>query len=190
MAQHPSRIDLLELDIDLRLAEHPARGRRDQRMVSRRGRRLHAGRVREGVLRRAHRGRTGHPLCRSRLSRPGAHADRARRRLAANLPLVPTRSPARLVVALAVAGVLAVFLLYTAVAGHSTPTLRQPDPGEVGEALRRRHRRREAARRLSRHVRAAVPARRSARACIEAGRRRLPGCRTSAAVPGRTQRRL
>jgi cytochrome c-type biogenesis protein CcmE len=36
---------------------------------------------------------------------------------------VPTRSPARLVVALAVAGVLAVFLLYTAVAGHSTPTL-------------------------------------------------------------------
>ena len=33
------------------------------------------------------------------------------------------RSPARLVVALAVAGVLAVFLLYTAVAGHSTPSL-------------------------------------------------------------------
>ena len=36
---------------------------------------------------------------------------------------MPTRSPARLVVALAVAGVLAIFLLYTAVAGHSTPTL-------------------------------------------------------------------
>ena len=36
---------------------------------------------------------------------------------------MPTRSPARLVVALAVAAVLAVFLLYTAVAGHSTPTL-------------------------------------------------------------------
>lgn len=36
---------------------------------------------------------------------------------------MPTRSPARLVIALAVAGVLAVFLLYTAVAGHSTPTL-------------------------------------------------------------------
>jgi cytochrome c-type biogenesis protein CcmE len=34
---------------------------------------------------------------------------------------VPTRSPARLVVALAVAGVLAVFLLYTAVASGSTP---------------------------------------------------------------------
>jgi cytochrome c-type biogenesis protein CcmE len=34
-----------------------------------------------------------------------------------------TRSPARLVVALAVAGVLAVFLLYTAVAGNSTPSL-------------------------------------------------------------------
>ena len=39
-----------------------------------------------------------------------------------------TRSPARLIVALAVAGVLAVFLLYTAVAGHSTPTL---TPSEV-----------------------------------------------------------
>jgi cytochrome c-type biogenesis protein CcmE len=36
---------------------------------------------------------------------------------------VSTRSPARLIVALAVAAVLAVFLLYTAVAGHSTPTL-------------------------------------------------------------------
>jgi len=36
---------------------------------------------------------------------------------------VPTRSPARLVVALAVAAVLAVFLVYTAIAGGSTPTL-------------------------------------------------------------------
>lgn len=35
---------------------------------------------------------------------------------------MPTRSPARLIVALAVAAVLAVFLLYTAVAGNSTPT--------------------------------------------------------------------
>ena len=34
-----------------------------------------------------------------------------------------TRSPARLIVALGVAALLAVFLLYTAVAGHSTPTL-------------------------------------------------------------------
>ncbi len=34
-----------------------------------------------------------------------------------------TRSPARLVVALAVAGVLAVFLLYTAMGGNSTPLL-------------------------------------------------------------------
>jgi hypothetical protein len=42
---------------------------------------------------------------------------------------VSTRSPARLVVALAVAGVLAVFLLYTAVAGHSTPTL---TPSQLG----------------------------------------------------------
>jgi cytochrome c-type biogenesis protein CcmE len=36
---------------------------------------------------------------------------------------VSTRSPARLIVALGVAAVLAVFLLYTAVAGHSTPTV-------------------------------------------------------------------
>ena len=36
----------------------------------------------------------------------------------------PTRSPARLIVALAVAAVLAVFLVYTALAGNSTPTLR------------------------------------------------------------------
>jgi len=42
---------------------------------------------------------------------------------------VPTRSPARLVVALAVAAVLAVFLLYTAVAGNSTPEL---TPSQIG----------------------------------------------------------
>ena len=41
---------------------------------------------------------------------------------------MPTRSPARLVVALAVAAVLAVFLLYSAVAGNSTPTL---TPSEI-----------------------------------------------------------
>ena len=34
-----------------------------------------------------------------------------------------TRSPARLIVALAVAGVLAIFLLYTAIAGKSTPQI-------------------------------------------------------------------
>ena len=43
---------------------------------------------------------------------------------------MPTRSPARLVVALAVAAVLAVFLLYTAVAGGSTPTL---TPSQVAQ---------------------------------------------------------
>ena len=39
------------------------------------------------------------------------------------------RSPARLVVALGVAAVLSIFLLYTAVAGHSTPTL---TPSQLG----------------------------------------------------------
>jgi cytochrome c-type biogenesis protein CcmE len=36
---------------------------------------------------------------------------------------VTSRSPARLIVALAVAGVLAIFLLYTAIAGKSTPQI-------------------------------------------------------------------
>ena len=40
-----------------------------------------------------------------------------------------TRNPARLIVALAVAAVLAVFLLYTAVAGNSTPTY---TPSQLG----------------------------------------------------------
>ena len=42
---------------------------------------------------------------------------------------MPTRSPARLVVALGVAAVLAVFLLYTALRGSSTPTL---TPSQIG----------------------------------------------------------
>ena len=47
-----------------------------------------------------------------------------------------TRSPARLIVALAVAGVLAVFLLYTALAGASTPDvtpdgLAKQQPGKI-----------------------------------------------------------
>jgi cytochrome c-type biogenesis protein CcmE len=40
-----------------------------------------------------------------------------------------TRSPARLVVALAVAAVLACFLIYTALAGNSTPTV---TPSQIG----------------------------------------------------------
>jgi cytochrome c-type biogenesis protein CcmE len=43
---------------------------------------------------------------------------------------VPTRSPARLIVALAVAAVLAVFLLYTALRGTSTPTV---TPSELAD---------------------------------------------------------
>jgi len=43
------------------------------------------------------------------------------------------RSPARLVVALSVAAVLAVFLLYTSIAGGSTPSLRPSQlPGHTG----------------------------------------------------------
>jgi cytochrome c-type biogenesis protein CcmE len=44
-----------------------------------------------------------------------------------------TRSPARLVVALAVAALLAVFLLYTAVAGSSTPSFQPSElAGQTG----------------------------------------------------------
>jgi cytochrome c-type biogenesis protein CcmE len=43
---------------------------------------------------------------------------------------VSTRSPARIVVALGVAAVLSIFLLYTAVAGNSTPTL---TPSQLGQ---------------------------------------------------------
>jgi cytochrome c-type biogenesis protein CcmE len=43
------------------------------------------------------------------------------------------RSPARLVLALSVAAVLAVFLLYTSIAGGGTPTLRPSElPGHAG----------------------------------------------------------
>jgi cytochrome c-type biogenesis protein CcmE len=40
----------------------------------------------------------------------------------------PKRSPARLVIALSIAAVLAVFLLYTSIAGGTTPSLR---PGQL-----------------------------------------------------------
>jgi cytochrome c-type biogenesis protein CcmE len=47
-----------------------------------------------------------------------------------------TRSPARLIIALAVAGVLAVFLVYTALAGTSTPQVKPSElarqsPGKI-----------------------------------------------------------
>ena len=44
------------------------------------------------------------------------------------------RSPARLVIALSIAGLLAIFLLYTAVAGSSTPTYRPSElAGKTGK---------------------------------------------------------
>jgi cytochrome c-type biogenesis protein CcmE len=47
---------------------------------------------------------------------------------------VPARSPARLILALSVAAVLAVFLLYTAVRGNSTPQLTPSQlAGHVGK---------------------------------------------------------
>ena len=50
------------------------------------------------------------------------------------------RSPARLVIALSVAAVLAVFLLYTSIAGGGTPSLRPSQlAGHNGTASARRH---------------------------------------------------
>ena len=47
---------------------------------------------------------------------------------------MPARSPARLIIALSVAAVLAVFLLYTAVAGSTTPQLTPSQlAGHVGK---------------------------------------------------------
>ena len=103
-----------------------AGGRRHRRVVARGRRGVHARRVRQGLLRRPDRGSPG-SLCADHGYRvPGAHSTQptnVEHVASARLPGVPTRSPARLVVALSVAGVLAVFLLYTAVAGNSTPTL-------------------------------------------------------------------
>ena len=170
MQTDPSRIDLLELDIDLRLTDLWREAAGIRRVVARGRRRLHARGLREGLLRRAHRGASWRALRRSRLSRPGAPLSGACRRhtllapsgrirgrsrparppqtsrqarpgtdrfqagaVGAGRPrgnnqtgrvARPARSPARLVVALAVAGVLAVFLLYTALwAGARTPLL-------------------------------------------------------------------
>jgi cytochrome c-type biogenesis protein CcmE len=44
--------------------------------------------------------------------------------------VAPKRSPARLIVALSVAAVLAVFLLYTSIAGGGTPSVQ---PSELGD---------------------------------------------------------
>ena len=60
--QAPTRIDLLELDIDLRLADLWREAADIDRVEPRGGRRVHARRVRQGVLRRADRGRPG-SLC-------------------------------------------------------------------------------------------------------------------------------
>ena len=47
---------------------------------------------------------------------------------------MPRRSPARLVIALSVAAVLAIFLLYTSIAGGGTPSLRPSElPGHTGK---------------------------------------------------------
>ena len=78
-----------------------ARGGRDQRVVARGRRRVHARRLRQGLLRRAHRGRAGLALRRPRLPRPG-RASRPSPSTPDGLDFrpCPTRSPARLVVAL------------------------------------------------------------------------------------------
>lgn len=45
------------------------------------------------------------------------------------------RTPARLIIALSIAAVLAVFLLYTSIAGGSTPSLQPSELGSSGEKV-------------------------------------------------------
>ena len=90
-----------------------ARSRGGGRVESRGRCGVHARRVREGLLRRAHRGRPRLSLPRSRVPHPRAAtrgrpaAPSSRARISA---VAQKRNPARLVIALSVAAVLAVFL--------------------------------------------------------------------------------
>src|SRR6266705_1420195 len=105
--------------------------RRDGLEPRRRGR-VPAGRVRQGLLRRAHRGRAGLALPRARVPHPGAQAGgEVPEELEPALPQAGEgydarvgSSPARLVIALSVASVLAIFVVYTAVAGNGVANLK------------------------------------------------------------------
>ena len=154
MAKKPSRIDLLELDIDLRLTDLWRE----------------AGEITEwnldvvAAFMRAAYGKgycdaltedaPGSALPRSRLPRSRGAGPRRRttERLGARLRCgVPgKRSPARLVVALSVAAVLAVFLLYTSIAGGGTPSLQPSQLAATRARLARRDGRRDADRRRAR----------------------------------------
>ena len=72
MAKRPSRIDLLELDIDLRLADLWREAADIGEWNPRGGRGLHARGLWQGLLRRAHRGQPGQPLRGARLPDPVA----------------------------------------------------------------------------------------------------------------------
>ena len=78
MAKRPSRIDLLELDIDLRLTDLWREAARCPGLEPRRRRGLHAGGVRQGLLRRADGGVSGKPLRGARLPDPAAAQPAAR----------------------------------------------------------------------------------------------------------------
>ena len=81
MAKHPSRIDLLELDIDLRLADLWREAGEVARVEPRGRGGVHARRLRQGLLRRAHRGRRP-----ARSATTTATASRRARRADARLP--------------------------------------------------------------------------------------------------------
>ena len=133
------RIELLELDIDLRLTDLWREAAEVDEWSLEVVAALHAGRLRQGLLRRADRGRararsaaitaTSCPTRRGVARSARGAADRRLSatpgpRTIARMPAWPRkRSRARLVVALSVAAVLAVFLLYTSIAGGGTPSL-------------------------------------------------------------------
>ncbi len=133
MAKAPTRIDLLELDIDLRLADLW----REAADVSEWNLEVMAAFMRAaygkgycdalteddpGSLCHDH----GYRIPRARL---GETAPRSVSALDYHPGVARKRNPARLVIALSVAAVLAVFLLYTSIAGGGTPSLA---PSELG----------------------------------------------------------
>ena len=170
MSKQPSRIDLLELDIDLRLADLWREAPDDHGVESRRRRRLHAGRVRQGLLRRAHRGSARLALPRPRLPGPGARARAAVRAAASSRDC---RSPRR-------GGLRCpreiqpcqardrplggrcsrLFIVYTSIAGTASPQItpsdgRRASPGNVmlvGTVVGRPNRRRACTRRHALHA--------------------------------------
>ena len=141
MAKAPTRIDLLELDIDLRLTDLW----REAGDVAEWNLEVVAAFMRAAygkgycdALTEDEPGSLCHDTgtgSRRRREPPAPLASRCSSR--ATIPVVARkRNPARLVIALSVAAVLAVFLLYTSIAGGGTPSLAPSElAGKTGDVI-------------------------------------------------------